>query len=154
MTNWLRTRPVNEPDARLTIVLRASCIFMISTLPLFLLGFVVVWIMNDPSKENASVIGFGFIYWLMGLFFMVPALLVAAPFANVALRRGFAGWGVSIFACSVMMTLACLLMALPDPDITVLYVGVAAGCVCGLLFWVGAFYAKPSTFRSTLPESD
>jgi hypothetical protein len=154
MANWLRTRPVNDPSERQRIVIGTSCIFLIGTLPLFLLGFMALWIIDNPNKENASEIALGFVFWLFGLVFMVPALLIAAPFASVALRRGFAGWSVSIFACSLVMTSAFLLMALPQPDITVLYVGIAAGAVFGSLYWVSAFCAAPSAFRNTLPESD
>lgn len=154
MAYWLRTRPVNDPSERQRIVKGASCIFLIATLPLFLLGFMALWSIDNLNKEMASSIAFGFTYWLFGLIFMVPALLIAAPFASVALRRGFAGWSVSVFACSLMMTSAFLLLAEPHPDITVLYVGIGAGLVFGSLYWTSAFCANPSAFRSKLPESD
>lgn len=154
MANWLRTRPVSDPTERQSIVMRASCIFLIGAMPLFLLGFTVLWIFDHPDRVLASDIALAFIVWLFGLLFMLPALLVAAPFASVALRRGFAGWGVAVFSCSLMMTLVFLLMALPQPDITVLFVGIGAGLVFGSLYWISAFCAKPSAFRSTLSESD
>ncbi len=90
----------------------------------------------------------GAMIWLFGIFFWGPALVVAWPIANVALRRGFAGWGTACGAGALIIGVGSVVLSFPSPLSLVEFATVAGiGAIFAGLYWRGAYTSDPERFR-------
>ena len=79
------------------------------------------------------------LYWLFSLGFILPALAIAWPCANIALRLGYASWATAIVACSILLTLLLVMGFYPTVTPLIVIIGIASGVGFGTLYWFGNF---------------
>ena len=156
MKNLFKSPPILIPKERRAIIWAASCFFILGLFGLFTLLATMIWVIESVRTSTTTQIAdilLGPLSWLYTCIFTIPALILAWPCANLALRIGYAGWATAVTICSVLFTLCSALAEFPTIGFGMFYFGIGSGIGFGTLYWLSAYLKFPDAFDSTLPES-
>lgn len=149
----IKTNPIADPQERRKIIGASTRFFLFGSFVLSVPITGFFWALESLNAQRFAQIAdilFAPLYWLFSLIFILPALAIAWPCANFALRRGYAGWAIAVTACSILLTLLLVTGFYPTITPPIIALGIASGLVCGTLYWRGAYRKFPDAFETKI----
>lgn len=157
MISLFKSRPMSQPKERRRIIWAASRFFLFGSFALSFSVSAVFWMIESWNAQRFSQLAdvlLAPLYWLFSLGFILPALAIAWPCANIALRLGYASWATAIVACSILLTLLLVMGFYPTVTPLIVIIGIASGVGFGTLYWFGAYRKFPNAFDPQYPDSN
>lgn len=145
------SQPVTDPKMRRRMIISATVFTVVGSLVFGIgLGFIMLVPMMLEGKGALHAFLFPLTFWGYGAVVWIPALLLAWPIANLALRSGSAGllsalgWGVLLGALIFPIPISFISGGGLFMGITM---GSALGAIFSCLYWVGGYRANRSAFK-------